>query len=500
MKKTILALLFTLFCTANFAQTFNENFDDGSFTNGPVWSGDADVFIVNAASELQLNDDVGGTAYLSTPVSTAGATTWEFLFRLDFAPSTSNQLRIYLKASAADLSGSLTGYLLQIGASGSDDAIEFRRQNGGTSSTLLLSSTPGSVGSELALARVRVVRDAGGNWELFADYTGGTTNFMSEGIVFDDTYPSGNFFGFHCEYSSTRADKFFFDDIIIDPISIAPPEIQSITIISNTALDVQFSEPVTLPSAANPANYNVSGIGNPANAQLDAADATLVHLTGFSPPFSNNQTYTLTAIGVEDLTGDASDDSEMFSFFIPEEIEPFDILINEFLAAHDDNLTNFQAAEYVELFNRSNKVIDLSSLRYSDGSSISSLSGIMEPGSFVVLTDENDFPFFDPNLQLIDVSISLTNGGDLILLTDANGQIIDQKTYDSSEVEKPLSTELINPDGFCTLDNWQITQSPLGGTPGLPNSVLSPSPDQNAPAIVCVNANNAISISQQQHW
>ena len=497
MKKTILPLLiFTFICTANFAQTFNENFNDGSFTDDPEWSGDTDEFIVNTAGELQLNDDETAAAYLSTPVSTADATTWEFLFRLDFSPSTSNQLKVYLNASAADLSGSLSGYFVQIGASGTDDALEFRRQNGGTSSTLLISGTAGSVGSEPALARVRVIRDATGNWQLFADYTGGT-NFTLEGTVFDDTYPSGNFFGLHCKYSSTRADKFFLDDIIIDPIVVAPPEIQSITPISNTALDVYFSEPVALPSAGIPANYTVSGIGSPANAQLDAADATLVHLTGFTPPFSNGQTYTLTATGVEDFTGDASDDSEMFSFFMPEEIAPFDILINEFMAAPSSTLGGLRGVEYVELYNRSDKIIDLSDLQYSDGASPSMLpEHIIAPQEYVIITDDENVTLFTSNgITALGVNVSLSNGGDDIWLQNLFGETIHRKIYNPLEIASGISTELVNPESFCISDNWQLSTSPVGGTPGAENAVFNASADTNGPSLVCVNVINETTIN-----
>jgi len=486
MKETILPLLIlAFFCTANFAQTFNENFNDGSFINDPVWSGDADEFIINAAGELQLNDDETAEAHLSTPVSTQGQTIWEFSFRFDFNPSSSNNLRVYLNASAANLDGTLNGYFVEIGKS--NDALQFRRQNG-TASTLLISGTTDALDTDPALARIRVTRDATGNWELLADYTGGT-NFTSEGTTFDDTYPGGNFFGFHCDYTSTRADKFFFDDIIIDPITVAPPEIQSITPISNNALDIRFSEPVTLPSAENTTNYTISGIGNPSNVQLDGADATLVHLTGFTTQFSNNQTYTLTATGITDLTGDISNDSETFTFFIAEEVAPFDILITEFMAAPSSSIGGLRSVEYVELYNRSNKFIDLSDLQFSDGGSANILPQYtIAPQEYIILTDDENVVLFTSNgITALSFSIGLVNGGDDLWLQNIFGETIHRKIYDATEVTPSISTEMVNSESYCTTANWQLCIAPAGGTPGSQNSVFSPSPDLAAPTLVCVN-------------
>ncbi len=80
---------------------------------------------------------------------------------------------------------------------------------------------------------------------------------------------------------------------------ITPPTITSVTVISNTALDVLFSEPVELVTAETEANYVVSpGSLVPTLATRDGANLRLVHLT-FAP--IGNGGYTLTANGVQDL-------------------------------------------------------------------------------------------------------------------------------------------------------------------------------------------------------
>ncbi len=495
MKKiTALAIAIVLSFSA-FGQTFTENFNDGSFTDGPVWGGNPGIYIVNAASELQLMDIAGGTSYLSTPVSTADATTWEFYFRMEFAPSTSNQLRVYLNADQPDLSGALNAYFLQIGASGSTDALEFRRQDG-TSSALLLSGTTGSVASDPAEARVRIIRDNAGNWELLADYTGGT-NFVSEGTTTDATYTTGEHFGFHCEYTATRKDLFYFDDVSIDPIFVdmTPPEITEVIIVNSTALDVRFDEAVTSATANLPGNYSLTGIGNPGAANLDGADPTLVHLTGFPSAMQNGQSYTLSAINVEDINGNPANDSYTFDYILAETAEPFDLLINEFLA-DETPVIGLPETEYIELYNPSNKFIQLASLEFSDdsGSSYVTLpTYIIEPGAYLILTD--DAANF-PSIPALSQSISLTNGGDGILLRRASDLIeIHSKIYDASEIAGGISLELVNPTLTCAgASNWILSTNPSGGTPGAQNSEFDDTPDTDAPQLTDATVLNATEV------
>lgn len=102
-----------------------DDFSDGDFTNDPAWLGDTGKFGVNDG-ELQLQDTESGRSqlYVQGPTSTDAMTTWRFYIRLEFAPSTSNNARVYLNANTNNLTGNLEGYYLQIGGiSGDQDAL-----------------------------------------------------------------------------------------------------------------------------------------------------------------------------------------------------------------------------------------------------------------------------------------------------------------------------------------------------------------------------------------
>src|SRR6187431_3407649 len=101
--------------TAPMFGQFSDDFSDGNLDG---WQGSVPDFIVNGDQQMQLNAPSGSTnTWIYTPVTFTDSMVWELYFKLDFAPSTSNQLKIYLGLNASDLSLA-SGYFLEIGASG----------------------------------------------------------------------------------------------------------------------------------------------------------------------------------------------------------------------------------------------------------------------------------------------------------------------------------------------------------------------------------------------
>ena len=300
--KKFLFIVFSLLNFLSYGQ-ITDDFSDGDFTNNPTWSGDAAQFTVNTSQQLQLNSSGTGSSYLAvaTSLPTLDNTEWQFYIKLNFSPSGSNNARVYLVSNSQNLKGSLNGYYLQFGENLSNDAIELFRQTG-TTSVSVARGTDGFLASAFTI-RVKVTRDNNGLWSIYADAAAGT-NFSLQATGTDATFNNGNYFGVLCNYTSSNATNFFFDDFIIPNIAdVIAPTIVSAQAISSTQADVQFSEPVTQATAETATNYSVNnGLGNPATATLDTSDFSIVHLT-FSSPFSSGISNTITINNITDLAG-----------------------------------------------------------------------------------------------------------------------------------------------------------------------------------------------------
>ena len=89
-------------------------------------------------------------------------------------------------------------------------------------------------------------------------------------------------------------------------------------------------------------------------------------------------------------------------------------------------------AEFVELYNGSGVPLNLSNYELSDGSP-KPISGILiAPGEYVTVCDDEDTIAFANYGKVAWVSsLSLTNGGEPIVLYDIGGQVIDSVYYSS---------------------------------------------------------------------
>ena len=167
------------------------------------------------------------------------------------------------------------------------------------------------------------------------------------------------------------------------------------------------------------------------------------------------------------------------------------IVINEIMY---DPLTN--QSEWLELYNASGQTINLKGWKYKESSTTVTLSTtdlLMNPGDYFILA--HDTTIYDTfgylrNLQSnqfikFSSSISLTNTGETITITDSLNNPIDAVSYDPDwnnpnlSDTKGISLERINPAfGSNDRDNWSSCAKPIGGTPGEQNSIYT----QNIPA------------------
>lgn len=480
-----------------------DDFSDGNFTENPAWQGDIDQFIINAAGELQLNAPGAGASALTVSGAIPDSAVWLLGVRLEFAPSATNLLRIYLLADQPDLLAS-NGYYLEIGENGTADAIRFYRQDGAARS-LLASGLPGFVANEPVNIKIRVKRSVAGNWAIEA--APGAGAFQPQGQVADVTYipGQGRFFGVYCLYTATRRDKFFFDDLSIlpDVPDLIPPVLLSAQAIDANTVEVSFDEALDSVSALEPAHYTIAGIGQPASVSFAGAGIQAVRLSLSAA--LNTGSYTLETNQIADTSGNVSgQQTTAFQHVSIQAAAEFDILINEIMADPSPS-AGLPDAEWLELHNRSDKVVQLSALRLSDGGVPQPLPAyLLYPDSFVVLCTTSAAAILAgaaPNLLPMPGFPSLNNDTDPLSLTDAGGSVIDQVTYSvnwhtvAGKMDGGWSLERINPATPCLGgENWQSCPELPGGTPGRINASWSATPDTGAPRLLAAFPESPLSM------
>jgi len=499
--KSITAKVFLMFAVFNYSQQlfaqFTDDFSDGDFVSDPRWSGHDSKFIIESTKLSLKAPPATDNAYLSTASRAINDATWEFLIHLDFNPSASNFARVYLVSDQPNLSGALNGYFIEIG--NTTDDVSFYRQTGFTI-TRLIDGADGKIDLAAATIVIKAQRDHNGVWTLYSDL-GATGTYVSEGSIFDQEHVIASFFGVFCSYTSTRSDKFHFDNFSVagEVISdVIPPELTNVEILSSQ-LRLTFSEDLEKEAAVDPNNYYVDGIGHPINATLK--DSQVVDLT-FEQDFADDVLYVLHVTGISDKNGNLMKATEKSLQVVPSVPIIFkDIILTEIFADPSPRI-GMPDVEFVEIFNRSENTTNLDGWSLSDGSSTMRLpEKVIAPGEYVILT--SDSSLFHANIKSIGSSDfpSLNNSNDNLTLTDASGKTIDSVHYSidwyrqDQKKDGGWSLELIDPDNECAeAENWMASEDAFGGTPGMQNSVLANKPDLTGPVLHSAVAVSSVNI------
>ncbi len=475
--KTMLILVLLACWPFMLRAQFTDDFSDGDFTKNPAWTGTSADFKVNDEGQLQLETEGAGESWLSTASSMLSGTEWRFRVRLAFSPSSNNNARVYLVSDSKNLQTPLNGYFVELGESGSDDAIELFRRSG--DDTLSVCRGPSGMIASSFEAGIKVIRDHSGNWKLFADPTGGNNYaLLTEG--FDDAFDSALYTGVYCKYTTSNSSKFYFDDFYTGPIQIdsIPPEIESLQLISDQEIRIAFTEGISKSSAEDPANYYLQASGvHPLSAIQDEDDPAGVRLI-FGEAFESETTYELLVDNIEDYAGNVAE--QLSAPFVYYEAMPFDVVINEIMADPNPAI-GIPEYEYLELANLTDYNIDLAGWTLSIGNTVKEFENAWLPaGDYLILAKH------DAEAELSTFgnfygfsSLALTNSGQELILRNGNGQLMSYVKYDNSWYDDPekeeggWSLEQINPYNPCeTMSNWQASRDLRGGTPGKENSVF----------------------------
>ncbi len=479
MRKTLL-LFMLLSVKLTFAQ-FTDDFTDGNFNANPAWNGDASKFVVNSSKQLQSAlSVVAQSVSLSTANVLATNVKYEFNVQMNFDPSASNRMRIYLISDQQSLNDPLNGYFIQIGESGATDSYDLYRQKGTSITKIIDGPAKPRADANFLSAKIRVTRDEVGKWELYTNTNFGN-NFTLEGNVTDLTFTNSTWFGVRCDYTATRSTGFIFDDFNITELKPdeLPPTLLSAKFLDAVQVEAVFSEKLEINSALLQSNYVLSGLGNP--SKVATTNLSNVFRLSFNSPVTSGA-YTLTVANVTDIKGNIIEANSTADLFY---IKPYvakigDVVINEIFADPSPQL-GLPAAEFIELWNTTEEYILLNNWKYSDLSTTYTFKNdTLRPNQYLILaaiTDVNLFKTFGKTIGLSPWP-SLNNDKDMLKLLNENGALIDEVSYFNEWFKDPIKSqggytlELIDPKNKCKgIQNWMVSNAINGGSPGAKNSV-----------------------------
>lgn len=216
----------------------NESFTDGEILNNPAWFGHVDSFMVNTDLELQLSANNAGTSFIYTRSEAVENASWIFSVAYKFSPSTSNYARVYLAMDSNAPGEFKNAVYCDIGRN--SDRLELGIIDSGEEKVVIRGEDGLLSAGENELT-IRVTRNDN-SWLMQFDMGEGMQTVGQ--MECEINFPS-EAFGIFCEYTKTRTDKFFFDDISVEGSPFQdryPPELVDFRVVNGECLKLVFNE------------------------------------------------------------------------------------------------------------------------------------------------------------------------------------------------------------------------------------------------------------------
>ena len=266
------------------------------------------------------------------------------------------------------------------------------------------------------------------------------------------------------------------------------PKLLSAYTLDSLHIVLVFDEPIEILRASEKMNYLISdGIGVPASAPAEKPTFNKVIIT-LDIPLQRNKVYTITVSNLTDCAGNLIGSRNAVKVGMNDVAASGDIVINEILFNPP-----VSGKDYVEIYNRSKRIVNLKQLFIANRNSTGVISSIVPfstedhllfPQEYTVVTEDAGFvkkSFLAKNQDaVVEVSVMPSfndDKGDVVVL-NAAGEIIDEVKYqDDWHFEllnntEGVALERINSFGISqSKDNWHSASSGAGfGTPTYKNS------------------------------
>lgn len=253
-------------------------------------------------------------------------------------------------------------------------------------------------------------------------------------------------------------------------------------------VSIFFNEPMDPATLSNIQYYTFdNGLGNPGELILFPPDYKKVDLV-FNQNFQPGIAYTATLS--DELTDCAGNSlgNKTQRFGVPEQADSLDIVINELLFNPPE-----RGVRYVEIYNRSPKIIDLKDYILASKDTIdqvltsindiSAESSLLFPGEYIVITPDpetvkSQYMTHNPDGFIASSLPSMTNSSGIIVFSGKGQNVIDMVVYHEDmhyallNDVKGVSLERLNYDRPSSdASNWHSAAKDVGfGTPGYKNS------------------------------
>ena len=272
--------------------------------------------------------------------------------------------------------------------------------------------------------------------------------------------------------------------------------------VNNTTITLVYDEPLDSLKASTVANYIIDNTVLPAIAAAVSPVFDKVNIV-LNAPIVAGIVYTVTAANITDCKGNSIGSKNSARFGIAQDADSLDIVINEILYNPKPN-----GVDYMELYNRSQKIIDLSHVYIANRSNgvissiqqVSAESILLFPQDYMVITSDpvvvkSQYITTNPDAFITVGSLpSFSDDAGYVIILNGQGSIADEVDY-SDKWQFPLisntegvSLERINYDGPSVQSNFHSAATSVGyGTPGYKNSQYRLNED--VPGIITVTPN-----------
>lgn len=265
------------------------------------------------------------------------------------------------------------------------------------------------------------------------------------------------------------------------------PQLKRAYVLDNVTIVLVFDEPLDSLKGAAIGNYNIDGGLTIINAITLSPLFNMAQLK-VSTPMLAGIVYTVTANNVTDCKNNIIGASNKTKVGLPVDPAAGEMIVNEILFNPRSN-----AYDYIEFYNKSNKIFDASRLFVANRNSTNVISSITAfniipwlifPGDYIVLTEDaislaTNYLVKNPDWVLTLSSLpSFPDDKGFVVLLNFQGNVVDEVDYvddwQFKLIDNPdgVSLERIDPDGASqNPNNWHSAASTAGyGTPTYKNS------------------------------